>query len=78
MSLSLGGNLWVGGVDDVTDISNVADTLSGFRGCIDQLTMNSEPIDLISESDAVTFWRILQICKYSLIYQSKILNSSEV
>ena len=56
MSLSLGGNLWVGRIDDVIDISSVADTLSGFRGCIDQLTMNSELTDLISESDAVTFW----------------------
>ena len=40
MSLSLGGNLWVGGIDDVTDISSVADTMSGFRRCIDQLTIN--------------------------------------
>ena len=49
ISLSLGGDLWVGGIDDVTDISSVADTPSGFRGCINQLIINSEPIDLISD-----------------------------
>lgn len=51
MSLSLGGNLWVGGIDGVTDISSVADTSSSFRGCIDQLIINNEPIDLISDAE---------------------------
>ena len=51
MSLSLGGNLWVGGINDITDISSVTDTSSGFRGCIDQLTINGEPIDLISDAE---------------------------
>ena len=51
MSLSLGGSLWVGGIDEVTDISSVAHTSSGFRGCIDQLTINSEPIDLILDAE---------------------------
>ena len=51
MSLSLGGSLWVGRIDEVTDISSVTYTSSGFRGCIDQLTINSEPIDLISDAE---------------------------
>jgi len=50
VSLNLGGNLWMGGIDSVIDISSVADTLSGFRGCIDQLIVNDEPIDLISDA----------------------------
>ena len=51
MSLSLGGSLWVGGIDEVTGISSVTYTSSAFRGCIDQLTINSEPIDLISDAE---------------------------
>ena len=51
MSLSIGGSLWVGEIDDVTDFSSVVDTSSGFRGCIDQLTINGEPIDLISDAE---------------------------
>ena len=51
MSLRLGGNLWLGGIDDVTDISSVVGTSSGFRGCINQLIINNEPIDLISDAE---------------------------
>ena len=51
MSLRLGGNLWVGGIDDITDISSVANTSSGFKGCINQLIINNELIDLISDAE---------------------------
>ena len=71
MSLSLGGSLWVGGIDEVTDISSVPDTLSGFRGCIDWLTINSEPIDLIS--DAEMGYGIRQ-CNTSLCQQNLCMN----
>lgn len=72
MSLSLGGNLWVGGINDITDISSVAaDTSAGFRGCIDQLTINSEPIDLIS--DVVMSYGIRQ-CNTSLCQPNLCMN----
>ena len=51
MSLSLSGNLWVGGIDNVADISSVANALSGFKGCIDQLTINSEEIDVMLDAE---------------------------
>ena len=71
MSLSLSGNLWVSGIDDVTDISSVTDTSSGFKGCIDQLTINSEVIDLIL--DAEMSYGIRQ-CNTSLCQPNLCLN----
>ena len=71
MSLSLGGSLWVGGIDDVTDISSVADTSSGFRGCIDQLTINSEQIDLISNVEMAYG---IRECNTSLCHSNVCMN----
>ena len=51
MSLTLGGNLWIGGTDGVADISSVTGTIGGFQGCIDQLTINDELVDLILDAE---------------------------
>jgi len=74
MPLRLGGNLWIGGTDGMVDISSVTGISVNFQGCLDQLTINGEVVELVLDAE---MGYGVGVCNFTLCLPNPCMNGGD-